>query len=112
MFADPHNPARKHVSMNLEDPDSIIRITWALGCTGKFIWPIPDKGLRKRAHRIAAPTLLIWGKQDGLTKPIYAEEFKALIPNAKIEMVDKAAHMTPLEQPAVVAKLLRDFLKH
>jgi pimeloyl-ACP methyl ester carboxylesterase len=68
--------------------------------------------LRKRAHRIAAPTLIIWGKQDGLTKPIYAEEFKALIPHARLELVDKAAHMTPLEQPATVAKLLRDFLKH
>jgi pimeloyl-ACP methyl ester carboxylesterase len=83
-----------------------------LGCTGKYIWPIPDKGLRKRAHRIAAPTLIIWGKQDGLTKPIYAEEFRKLIPNSRVEMVDKAAHMTPLEQPVVVAKLLRDFLKH
>jgi pimeloyl-ACP methyl ester carboxylesterase len=112
MFADPHNPIRKHVSINMEDPDSIIRITWALGCTGKFIWPIPDKGLRKRAHRISAPTLIIWGKQDGLTKPVYADEFKSLIPNSRVELVDGAAHMTPLEQPAKVAKLLVDFLKH
>jgi pimeloyl-ACP methyl ester carboxylesterase len=112
LFADPQNPARKHISMNLEDPDSIIRVTWALGCTGKYIWPIPDKGLRKRAHRIAAPTLLIWGKQDGLTKPIYADEFKKLIPNSRVELIDKAAHMAPLEQPAAVAKLVRDFLKH
>ena len=27
------------------------RLTWAMGATGKFIWPIPDKGLKKRIHR-------------------------------------------------------------
>jgi pimeloyl-ACP methyl ester carboxylesterase len=111
-FHDINHPARKHIFMNLEDPESIIRVTWALGCSGKYIWPIPDKGLRKRLHRIAAPTLLIWGKEDGLTKPVYAEEFKKLIPGARIETVANAAHMAPLEQPQAVSKLIHDFLKH
>ncbi|HUN58897.1 MAG TPA: alpha/beta fold hydrolase [Candidatus Binataceae bacterium] len=111
-FHDINHPARKHIFMNLEDPESIIRVTWALGCSGKYIWPIPDKGLRKRLHRIAAPTLLIWGKEDGLTKPVYAEEFKKLIPGARVETVANAAHMAPLEQPQAVSKLIRDFLKH
>ena len=31
------------------------RPTWAMGSTGKFIWPIPDKGLKKRIHRVGAP---------------------------------------------------------
>jgi len=112
LFHDTSHPARKHIFMNLEDPDSIIRVTWALGCTGKYIWPIPDKGLRKRLHRVAAPTLLIWGQEDGLTKPIYAQEFQQLIPEARIETVAKAAHMAPLEQPQPVASLIREFLKH
>jgi pimeloyl-ACP methyl ester carboxylesterase len=110
-FHDQNHPSRKLLYMNPEEPDSIIRVTWALGCTGKFIWPIPDKGLRKRIHRITAPTLIVWGKEDGLTKPVYADEFKRLIPGARVEMVANAAHMAPLEQPAVVAKLVRDFVK-
>ena len=48
----------------------MIRLTWALACTGKFIWPLPDKGLKKRIHRISAPTLIVWGRQDGLTPPL------------------------------------------
>lgn len=111
-FHDINHPTRKHIFMNLEDPESIIRVTWALGCSGKYIWPIPDKGLRKRLHRIAAPTLLIWGKEDGLTKPAYAEEFRKLIPGARVETVANAAHMAPLEQPHTVSKLIHDFLKH
>jgi pimeloyl-ACP methyl ester carboxylesterase len=110
-FHDKNHPARKLLFMNPEEPDSIIRVTWALGCTGKFIWPIPDKGLRKRIHRISAPTLIVWGKEDGLTKPLYAEEFKRLIPSAHVEMVANAAHMAPMEQPAAVATLVRNFLR-
>jgi pimeloyl-ACP methyl ester carboxylesterase len=110
-FHDTSHPARKLVFMNPEEPDSIIRVTWALACTGKFIWPIPDKGLRKRTHRISAPTLIIWGRNDGLVKPVYAEEFRKLIRGARIEFVNNAAHMAPLEQPAAVAKLVHDFVK-
>ena len=28
---------------------------WSQACTGKFVWPILDKGLKKHIHRIAAP---------------------------------------------------------
>lgn len=110
-FHDTNHPSRKLVYMNPEEPDSVIRVMWALGCTGKFIWPIPDRGLRKRIHRISAPTLIIWGKEDGLTKPIYAEDFKKLIRGSRLEMVSNAAHMAPLEQPDAVSRLVRDFLK-
>jgi len=110
-FHDQNHPARKLLYMNPEEPDSVIRVTWALGCTGKFIWPIPDKGLRKRIHRITAPTLIVWGAEDGLTRAVYADEFQRLIPTARVEMVANAAHMAPLEQPATVARLIREFLK-
>ena len=34
---------------------------WSPVRTGKIVWPIPDKGLKKRIHRMAALTLIIWG---------------------------------------------------
>ena len=67
-----------------EDPDelavTIADSVWALGTTGKFVWPIPDKGLKKRIHRVAAQTLIIWGEHDRLVSPVYAEDFAAQIP--------------------------------
>ena len=110
-FHDPNHPARKLLFMNMEEADSIIRVSWALACSGKFIWPIPDKGLHKRTHRITAPTLIIWGQQDGLVKPAYAEEFRQRIRGSRVEFVANAGHMAPLEQPAAVASLVRDFLR-
>jgi pimeloyl-ACP methyl ester carboxylesterase len=87
-----------------------VQLTWAMGATGKFVWPIPDKGLKKRIHRVKAPTLLIWGKEDRLVRPVYADEFVRGIPGARVETVDRAGHAPHLEHPKTVAGLVRAFL--
>jgi pimeloyl-ACP methyl ester carboxylesterase len=110
MFKDAHHPALKRIVLNPEDQAGYIRITWALGCTGKFMWPLPDKGLAKRSHRIAAPTLVIWGAHDKLLPPVYADEFKKSIPGATVEKID-AAHMMTIEEPARVAAAIAKFAK-
>ena len=113
-FYDPEGPIAKQVLALPEEPaaqlDARIQAIWTLGCTGKFIWPIPDKGLKKRLHRIQAPTLVIWGRRDGLVSPVYAQEFASRIRSARVEIVDEAAHMPHLEQRARVCGLLEDFL--
>ena len=75
-----------------------------LAVMGKFVWPIPDKGLRKRLHRIAAPTDLVWGEGDRVNPVAYAEEFRRLIPGAAVHRV-AGAHMLHLEQPEAIAAL-------
>jgi len=82
-----------------------------MGATGKFIWPIPDKGLKKRIHRVKAPTLLIWGALDRIVPPVYAEDFARQIAGAKVETVKEAGHAPHLEQPAAVAESVRGFLR-
>ena len=77
----------------------------------KFVWPLPDKGLKKRLHRVTAPTLVIWGQQDGLVSPRYADEFAGRIQGARREVVDGAAHVPQLEQREAVTRLVRDFLR-
>jgi pimeloyl-ACP methyl ester carboxylesterase len=91
--------------------DAQIRVTWALACTGKFIWPIPDKGLKKRIHRIVSPTLIVWGTEDKLVPPVYAQEFGSRIASSRIEMVEQAAHLPQLEQLPRVSGLVRDFIQ-
>jgi pimeloyl-ACP methyl ester carboxylesterase len=45
-----------------------VGLQWAMGVTGKFLWPIPDKGLKKRIHRIRVPTAARLG-QGGPDRP-------------------------------------------
>src|SRR5262245_34169114 len=112
---DPEGPLAKQVFALPEDPqaqvDAVVQLTWTLGCTGKFVWPIPDKGLKKRLHRIQAPTLIIWGRQDGLVPPVYATEFGHRIRRSQVETVDHAAHLPHLEQLGTVVPMVQAFLR-
>jgi pimeloyl-ACP methyl ester carboxylesterase len=111
IFANPSHPSVGTFVPNPTDTEAMVRTHWALGCTGKFCWPLPDKGLRKRIHRVTAPTLVLWGKQDHLVPAAYAHEFVKLIKGAKVELIDQASHMLPIEQPAAAAKAVADFVK-
>ena len=115
IFHDPEGAGAKLLFSKPEDEtervNAQVGLTWAMGSTGKFIWPIPDKGLKKRIHRVKAPTLLIWGAEDRIAPPVYAEEFARQIPGAKVETVKGAGHAPHLEQPAVVAESVRAFLR-
>ena len=114
VFRDADGEAARRMFTPPEDPDARVMarvgLQWAMGVTGKFLWPIPDKGLKKRIHRVQAPTLLVWGKEDRLVPPVYAEEFARRIAGARVEIVDQAGHAPHLEQPEAVARLIRDFL--
>ena len=90
--------------------DTLAQFIWAQACTGKFVWPIADRGFKNRIHRVAAPTLIVWGKADGIIAPAYAQEFAKRIAGARIELIDEAGHLPHLEQPEAVEKAMREFL--
>jgi pimeloyl-ACP methyl ester carboxylesterase len=85
-------------------------LVWALGATGKFVWPIPDKGLKKRLHRVKAPTMIVWGEDDALISPVYAEEFAARIANSRIEIIKDCGHVPQVERLEVLGPMVKSFL--
>jgi pimeloyl-ACP methyl ester carboxylesterase len=60
---------------------------------------------------VKAPTLLIWGAEDRIVPPVYAEEFVRHIARATVETVKEAGHAPHLEHPAAVAESVRGFLR-
>jgi pimeloyl-ACP methyl ester carboxylesterase len=82
-----------------------------LAAAGKLIWPIPDKGLKKRLHRIKAPTLIIWGERDGIVPPAYGAEMQRRIAGARLETIERTAHVPMLERPAEFVRLVAGFLE-
>jgi pimeloyl-ACP methyl ester carboxylesterase len=93
-----------------ERVDTLAQFIWAQACSGKFVWPIADRGFNKHAHRIAAPTLIVWDKADGIIAPAYAQEFARRISGARVELIDAAGHLPHLERPETVIKTVRAFL--
>ena len=61
-------------------------------------------------NQIQQPTLLIWGKNDIVTPPFVAEEFKKLIPNSQLHFIDKCGHAPMMEVPAEFNTILEKFL--
>ncbi|XZF13680.1 alpha/beta fold hydrolase [Chitinophagaceae bacterium MMS25-I14] len=59
---------------------------------------------------IKAPTCLIWGRNDTITPPMVAEEFKKLIPNSELHWIDKCGHAPMMEVPGEFNQILADFL--
>ena len=114
LFHDPSSPAAQEMLALPEDPgemaDTIAVMTWAMGCTAKFVWPVPDRGLARRLHRVTALTLVVWGREDALVSSVYAEEFGARIAGARVEVLDACGHVPQGEQRAETLRLVREFL--
>jgi 2-hydroxy-6-oxonona-2,4-dienedioate hydrolase len=63
--------------------------------------------------QITVPTCLIWGRNDTITPPMVAEEFKSLIPNSELHWIDKCGHAPMMEVPGEFNEILSAFLaKH
>jgi pimeloyl-ACP methyl ester carboxylesterase len=114
LFFEPEGEAARAMFALPEDPEimakAVAGIVWALGCTGKFTWPVPDTGLAKRLHRVTVPTLIVWGKQDALVPVIYAEEFGRRIANSRVEVIDRCGHIPQMEQMETTYELVSEFL--
>jgi len=80
-----------------------------LGTAGKILFPIPNRRLSKRIHRIGVETLLLWGRSDRLIDLAYAQMWDRLIPQADLRIIDEAGHMLPVEQPDEVARAVASF---
>ena len=60
--------------------------------------------------RIAAPTLVLWGAQDGIVKPSYGAAYAARIPGARFATIEGAGHHPEIEQPDHFADHVLGFL--
>ena len=60
--------------------------------------------------RIACPTLVLCGREDASTPLALSEEMAALVPGARIAVVERCGHMSAMERPAEVSAALRRWL--
>lgn len=65
---------------------------------------------RSEISKIAVPTLIVAGDADAITPLGLSEEMADSIPDAELHVIEGGGHLTPLEEPAVVASRLADWL--
>jgi 3-oxoadipate enol-lactonase len=71
---------------------------------------IRDLDYATRLASIAAQTLVIAGEKDAGTPAAMSEEMARRIPNARLAVIDGAAHLSAVEKPAEFNALVRGFL--
>ena len=89
-----------------------IRRVRALSTVGKFLWPIPDKGLRKRMGRIKSQVMVVMGSDDPIVPLEYGQDFLAGISGSKLSVLDGASHMLMLEKPDEFSSIIVEFLSN
>ena len=94
----------------VSDAERLIAIAQSLTAVTKFVWPLPEKGLRKRLPRVVAETLAVFGAEDTFISPRYAEDFKRCLPKLQTAVIKGAGHMLPYERTEEVAGLVEKFL--
>jgi pimeloyl-ACP methyl ester carboxylesterase len=69
-----------------------------------------NPALRRRLHRIAVPTLVLWGESDRIVRPDYGRAFQQAIPGAQFQLIPAAGHYPYLERPEAFVAAVKAFL--
>jgi pimeloyl-ACP methyl ester carboxylesterase len=108
-----HDPAGAMATMVIkEEPDeqAMMSAYQSLTVLARLVWERPyDPKLPARLHRIACPTLLLWGDHDRLVPPAYGEAYKKHIPHAELRLIKDCGHMPMFEREAEFVQIITEF---
>jgi 3-oxoadipate enol-lactonase len=77
----------------------------------KAIMPVIDRDdVSETVNQIKVPTLVLCGDQDMSTPLRYSEDLHRRIEGSKYVIIPNAAHMSCVEQPEAVSKVLDEFI--
>jgi pimeloyl-ACP methyl ester carboxylesterase len=62
------------------------------------------------ANKMHTPTLVVWGKYDRFINVKLAHEIVEKLPNAELEIIDKAGHYVHMDKPEALVKAVRKFI--
>lgn len=60
--------------------------------------------------KVAVPTLVMCGRQDPVTPVADHQAMAACIPGSRLEFIEDCGHLSAIEQPAAVTRVLGDWL--
>lgn len=84
----------------------------SLATAAKYLWPIPNRGLNRRLHRVRVPTLVVWGASDGICSPSYADAFHAAIPHSEVLILPDSGHQLQVERPTELGQIVNRFINN
>ena len=74
-----------------------------------FIMSGGYQGITERICKVTQPTLVLWGKQDKILDPSFAQKFASDLQDARVIEFDECGHVPHLEQSERCASAILDF---
>ncbi len=94
-----------------DEVEWFIVLNRAAEAAARLLWPLGDRGLARRLHRIAAPTLVVWGEGDRILPPSYARRFaEAISGPVETDLLAGAGHLVDVDAPSDLAARIERFL--
>jgi pimeloyl-ACP methyl ester carboxylesterase len=92
--------------------DEMVRLArnWDSLCLYAWRPHMYNPQLKGWLHRIAVPSLVLWGVSDRIVTTAYGRRYAALIPGAEFDMIEAAGHHPELEQPRAFVDRVARFL--
>jgi pimeloyl-ACP methyl ester carboxylesterase len=113
VFLDPWGSARpvieKMAEVNLARGPGIIRPGLSL-LASEFFYPSHRRRFYNRLASIKVPTMIIWGRYDGLIPVDHARLGARQMPEAEVHIFENSSHSPMAEQPQLFIKALHNFL--
>ena len=83
------------------------------GGRAKYSWSprLFNPKLERWLHRIDVPTHIVWGEEDRVIPPAYADALKDLIAGATVATLPGCAHLPHIEQPQAFASEVSQFIR-
>jgi proline iminopeptidase len=97
----PKDPSNTEVYYAIAGPDADFEIGG----------DIAGLDFRPDLPKLRMPVLILGGRYDRVSMPLYAREFKNLIPGARLVIFEKSGHFPYIEEPGETLDVLRDFLR-
>jgi pimeloyl-ACP methyl ester carboxylesterase len=100
LFGHPPTPAELEIATR--NRETAARLTWK-----------PYMHNPRLAHflpRVANSTRIVWGREDRIVPVECGEQYRRLLPNATLSVLERCGHLPPIEQPDAFARLVLDFL--
>lgn len=99
----PAEPSIDEIMAMFRDESAFARYAWEPFCC--------NPRLEKRLHRIASPTLIVWGDADKVVPLEHGRRYVSELPNARLEVLADTGHAVLFDRPDECVQLINDFFR-
>lgn len=112
VFADPASALALDLVPDMSPQASIVPMLKARQAFARFSWQFPDNPkLMTYLYRVKAPTLIVWGEQDGVVSVSHGQAYRSEIVEAELALLPACGHLPHLEQPEAFATTVLQYLE-